>query len=127
MKTTNIIYWISTILLCAGMGMGAVMDALNNPEAVKMLHDQLGYPVYFAAFIGVAKLLAVITILVPGLPKLKEWAYAGLTCDFSGATYSGWAIGGADPKLAFMLIFFAVLAVSYIYHRKRLAAKSSTK
>ena len=125
MKTTNIIYWISTALLVIGMGMGAIMDAMANPEAVKMVHNDLGYPAYFVVFIGIAKILGCIAILLPGLPKLKEWAYAGLTFDLVGATYSGWAVGGFDPKLSFMLIFFAVLAVSYIYHRKRLSAKQT--
>jgi uncharacterized membrane protein YphA (DoxX/SURF4 family) len=125
MKKINIIYWISTALICLVMGAGGVMDAIANPEAVKMVHDQLGYPVYFVSFIGVAKILGTIAILVPGFPKLKEWAYAGFTFDLIGATYSGMAIGAAVVQSLPMLAFFALLAVSYIYHHKRLAARQA--
>ncbi|QKJ32111.1 DoxX family protein [Mucilaginibacter mali] len=125
MKKINIIYWISTILICFVMGAGAVMDALATPDAVKMVHDQLGYPVYFVTFIGIAKILGTIAILIPGMPKLKEWAYAGFAFDLIGATYSGMAIGATIVQEAPMLIFMALLAVSYIYHRKRLAAKQT--
>jgi uncharacterized membrane protein len=83
----------------------------------------LHYPDYFAPFIGVAKILGSIALLVPGNRKLKEWAYAGFTFDLIGATYSALAIGESVGKVAPMLIFFAVLAGSYIYHHKRLAAK----
>ncbi|MFD1407335.1 DoxX family protein [Kroppenstedtia eburnea] len=40
-----------------------------------------------------AKLMGVIAILVPGFPRIKEWAYAGLTFDLAGATYTFIAIG----------------------------------
>src|SRR4051794_37730893 len=37
----------------------------------------LGYPLYFGPLLGVAKLLGVAGILLPGRPRLREWAYAG--------------------------------------------------
>lgn len=125
MKKINIIYWISTILICFVMAGSGVAGLMASPESIKMMHDQMGYPVYFLTFISVAKILGAIAILVPGLPKLKEWAYAGFTFDLIGATYSFLALGAKPTEQAPMLIFFALLAVSYIYHRKRLAAKST--
>ena len=125
MKKINIIYWISTVLICLVMGGGGIVDAMAIPEAVKMVHDQLGYPVYFVSFIGVAKVLGSIVLLIPGFPKLKEWAYAGFTFDLIGATYSSLATGATVVQAAPMLIFFALLAVSYIYYHKRLAAKAA--
>ncbi|GAB3915207.1 DoxX family protein [Mucilaginibacter boryungensis] len=125
MKKTNIICWISTVLICLVMGGGGIVDAMATPEAVKMVHDQLGYPVYFVSFIGVAKVLGSIVLLIPGFPKLKEWAYAGFTFDLIGATYSSLATGATVTQAAPMLIFFALLAVSYIYYHKRLAAKAA--
>jgi hypothetical protein len=123
MKKINIIYWVSTILLCLVMGGGAIPDVINTTEAKQMLVGHLHYPGYFTPFIGVAKLLGAIAILVPGNRKLKEWAYAGFTFDLIGATYSAIAVGDAVARVAPMLVFFAVLAVSYIYHHKRMAAK----
>jgi hypothetical protein len=87
------------------------------PEA-KTFMNQLGYPDYFIPFIGVAKTLGIIAILVPGFPKLKEWAYAGLAFDLIGATYSQLAIFGFKPDIFFMVLPFAFLYISYsLYHK----------
>ena len=86
---------------------------------------QLGYPLYILPFLGVAKFLGIVALLVPGFPRLKEWAYAGFTFDLIGAVYSGIAKNGFDPMMLSMLVFFGLLALSYIYHHKRLAAKQS--
>ncbi len=123
MKKINIIYWISTGLLCLVMGGGAITNVMNTPEVKTMLVGQLHYPEYFAPFIGVMKILGTIAILIPGFPKIKEWAYAGCTFDLIGATYSAIAVGSAIGDVAFMAIFFILLIVSYIYHHKRLQAK----
>jgi len=125
MKKINIIYWISTVLLILLMGAGGVVDAIAGPDAVKMVHTQLGYPVYFVSFIGVAKVLGCIALLIPGFPKIKEWAYAGFTFDLIGAAYSALALGTPVVQVLPFLLFFAIVAVSYIYHHKRLEAKQS--
>lgn len=125
MKKINIIYWICTILLSLVMAGGAIPDIMNIPDAKAMLVDHLHYPVYFGPFIGTAKVLGVIAILVPGFPKLKEWAYAGLAFDLIGATYSAIAVGDSIGKWAPMFIFFALLAGSYIYYHKRVDARQA--
>lgn len=71
-------------------------------------------------FLGVAKLLGVIALLVPGFSRIKEWAYAGMFFDLTGAVYSGLSVGGFDPKMLVMLVPFGLGALSYIYHHKRL-------
>ena len=70
-------------------------EILKVPDAVAFI-TQLGYPVYFIPFIGVAKVLGSIAIVVPRFPKLKEWAYAGLTFDLIGAVYSNLMVNGWD-------------------------------
>ena len=55
----------------------------------------LGYPPYLLLFLGTAKILGVAAVLAPGLPRLKEWAFAGLTFDLIGALYSHVSVG--DP------------------------------
>jgi uncharacterized membrane protein YphA (DoxX/SURF4 family) len=84
MKKINIIYWVATGLLLAMMLLSGVMSIINGPKSVEMMHDHLGYPNYFTVFLGVAKILGIIAILVPGFPKLKEWVYAGFTFDLLG-------------------------------------------
>ena len=76
MKTTKILYWIFTGLMAAFMLLGAIPDVLRIPAAVDV-STHLGYPAYLLPFIGVAKILGVIAVLVPGFQRLKERAYAG--------------------------------------------------
>lgn len=121
MKKTKIFYWIVTGLMGAFLGMGAFFDTISAPEAVKMISQDLGYPAYIVPFLGVAKLLGIIAILIPGYPRVKEWAYAGLMFDLIGATYSGLAVGSEKPwENAFMLLPIAFVIGSYLlYHKLR--------
>ena len=59
---------------------------------IDLIHIKLGFPKYFIMFVGVAKILGVIGILVPGYPRVREWAYAGLFFDLTAATASGIAV-----------------------------------
>ena len=121
-KTSNVIYWISTILFAGLMIFSASGGLQPTEDAVKLIHDQLGYPVYFIQFISIAKLLASIAILIPGLGRsVKEWAYAGLFFDLAGAIYSGIAVSGKfDPQMLGMLIWIVPGIVSYYLWHKRL-------
>jgi hypothetical protein len=82
----------------------------------------LGYPRYLIPFLGVAKFLGVVAIVIPGFPRLKEWAYAGLFFDLAGATYSAICVDGPQIAQLFMVLPLGLLAVSYLYHHKRLQA-----
>src|SRR6195952_1189994 len=106
-KTTNLIYWISTILFAALMIFSAAGGLQPSQQAIQIMHDGLGYPVYFIQFISIAKLIGSIVILVPGINRsVKEWAYAGLFFDLAGAVYSGVASSGKfDPMMLMMLIW----------------------
>jgi uncharacterized membrane protein YphA (DoxX/SURF4 family) len=121
MKQIKIIYWIATILIAGLMLFSGVTNAMSTKEALDVF-KALGYPAYLSPFLGIAKILGAITLLVPGFPRLKEWAYAGITFDLLGAAYSGVAVGGPLSGLLFFVVIFAVLAVSYIYHHKKLKA-----
>lgn len=120
MKKTNIIYWIFTGLLAASTLMSAATAILKLPSTVDMISTHFGYPIYFIPFMGVAKLLGVIAILIPGFRRIKEWAYAGLTFDLIAALYSQIAIGDPPSKIMFMIIFFIILGFSYTYYHKKL-------
>lgn len=118
MKKTNYFYWIITSLFAAFMIFTAIPDILMAPEAVEFM-KHLGYLEYFLPFIGVAKLLGSVAILIPGYPRIKEWAYAGLAYDLIGATYSVVAVEGFGPSIAFMILPFALLILSYYLYHKR--------
>jgi uncharacterized membrane protein YphA (DoxX/SURF4 family) len=127
MKAINITYWILTVLLAVLMGLGAIPDIISSPDAVKLVCDHLHYPAYFLPFIGVAKVLGAITVLVPGFPRLKEWAYAGFTFDLIGAIYSSIAVGDPAQMWAPILIGFIILFGSYIFYHKRRTALAQAK
>jgi len=119
-KINNIIYWVSTILFAALMIFSAAGGFQPTQQAIQIIHDGLGYPVYFIQFISFAKLIGAIIILIPGLKRIKEWAYAGLFFDLAGAIYSGIAAAGKfDPMLLTMLIWIIPGIISYYcWHKK---------
>ena len=119
MKRTNTIYWITTAVFAAFMLSSSIPDIVVAPE-VKAFINHLGYPDYFIPFIGVMKLLGVIAILVPGYPKIKEWAYAGIFFDLLGATYSQIVCDGFQIQILLMGLPVTLLTLSYKYHNKRM-------
>ncbi len=120
-KTVKILYWVFTILFSALMIFSSYGSILVDEGSKKLINEQLGYPVYFIPFTGVAKLLGAIIILIPGLRTIKEWAYAGLFFDLIAAVYSGIALSGTvDPMMAFMLVWFVPGILSYYYWKKAL-------
>jgi hypothetical protein len=120
-KTINILYWVFTILFAALMLFSSYASIIVNKDAIGLIHDYLGFPIYFIPFTGYAKLLGSIAILIPGLKTIKEWAYAGLFFDLTGAVYSSIAVSKTvDPMMSLMLIWFGTGILSYIFWKKRL-------
>lgn len=117
MKKTKIWYWVFTGLFAGLMLFSSIPDIFYLPEAVEFV-TKLGYPSYFIPFIGVAKLLGVFTILIPGFPKIKEWAYAGLTFDLIGAFYSVAVTNDILHALP-ILLFIGLGAGSYMFYHKK--------
>ncbi len=118
MKRINIFYWVFTGLFGAFMLLSAIPDVLSTSEAMKFMTG-LGYPPYIIPFIGVAKVLGVIAIVIPGFARIKEWAYAGLFIDLAGAIYSVFMAG--DDAYGWMFMFLPILlgvGSYYFYHRK---------
>lgn len=121
-RTVSILYWVFTIVFSLLMLFSAVGGIAPSDGAVKIMHDQLGYPIYFIRFISIAKVLGAIAILVPGLDRIKEWAYAGLFFDLAGAVYSGIAVSPKfDPIMLTMLGWIIPGVLSYVYWRKKRA------
>jgi hypothetical protein len=121
-KTMNITYWTATIIFAALMIFSAVGGLQPSQQAIQILHDGLGYPIYFIQFISFAKLFGVIAILIPVLNKtVKEWAYAGLFFDLTGAMYSGFASAGKfEPMVLTILIWIIPGVISYYYWHKKI-------
>ena len=118
MKRTKLIYWIVTGLMAVFMLMASIPDVLQLPEVVAVF-THLGYPAYLLPFIGIAKILAVITILSPRFQRLKEWAYAGLVFDLIGALYSHLAVGDSFGDWIFAIIGLLLVSGSYLLYRRK--------
>ena len=122
MKKDKIIFWTATIIIALFEG---VMPALTSQtELAKEGIRHLGYPEYFGNAIVIFKVVGVIVLLIPQVPKrIKEWAYAGFAFDFIFATISHWAVDGINGQTFLPLVIFAILVVSYIYYHKLNADK----
>jgi len=118
MKAKIIIYWTTTLLVALAIGSGGAAQLTRQPQSIEGMM-QLGYPAYFVQLLGLWKVLGGIAILVPRFPRLKEWAYAGIFFDLTGAAVSC-AAAGAQGAYAFHIIaplVFAVLALASWYLR----------
>ena len=102
-------YWISTAILA--LALFGSLSYLTGSEQVVQGFTKAGYPQHLRVVLGVAKPAAAIVLLLPGLPLLKEWAYAGVTFALVMATISAYSIG--DPWFL-PLILLALLIVSYL-------------
>jgi hypothetical protein len=109
-KTKLIAYWVTTAIIAFVMVSGGMADLLHQKDTVEgMLH--LSYPLYFVRILGFWKVGGGIAILVPGFPRLKEWAYAGIFFDFTGAVASHIATGDAFGHFVWPGLF-AILTIA---------------
>jgi uncharacterized membrane protein len=113
-KTNKIIYWIATIFLAVGMLAGGLQQLLQVGGYVAIV-THLGYPKYFMSIIGLWKILGVITILVPGVRILKEWAYAGFFFVMSGAVISHLAMGETSKEIYPSLTLLIMTLISWYF------------
>lgn len=113
-KTNKIIYWIATLWLALGMTSTGIVQLLRMKGEVEFILD-LGYPDYFLTLLGVTKLLAVVTILVPRFPLLKEWAYSGLFFMMFGALYSHIAHHNSMKEIGPVLLLLVLICVSWYF------------
>ena len=94
-RARKIAYWATTSYVALAMfygGLAEVLDASIGVEfsstGIGTVVAILGYPLYFIYIIGIAKMLGAIAIVVPHFPRLKEWAYAGIVFNMTGAFVS---------------------------------------
>ena len=112
-KKQIIAYWVLTALVLiaeSGAGFSMLTRAARPVEGLAAL----GYPLYFLTILGSFKLAGVVTLALPRLPRLKEWAYAGFAFDFIGAAASHAFNGDGLDKIAPPFIILSVLVGSYL-------------
>ena len=95
MKSKVIGYWLTTAFLLFNVLAGAIAELVQRKDNVEGM-ILLGYPLYFMLILGVWKVLGTMAVLVPGFPRLKEWAYAGIFFNMTGAAISHAVSGSAE-------------------------------
>jgi uncharacterized membrane protein YphA (DoxX/SURF4 family) len=87
MKTSTFAFWVSTVLVCVAFVGSGIANLVHAPHIAADM-ARLGYPAYFSTILGTWKVLGAVAIVAPRLPRVKEWAYAGMMFDLSGAAIS---------------------------------------
>ena len=110
-KAKAIGYWVATGLLvfCMTGGIFELLGAKTTMDGIM----RLGYPGYIIPALGLGKVLAILAILWPGLPRLKEWAYAGIFFNMMGAFVSHAAHHDAAWSLVVTLTIAAITLASW--------------
>jgi len=118
MKMKVIGYWTSTTVVAGVLLVDGVMGLVHGRVMLvgKPLDEvirRLGYPAYLLKILGVWKPLGAIALLVPGFPRLKEWAYAGTFINMTGAAASSVASGDDVGNIIWALIFAVLTLASW--------------
>ena len=105
-------YWLTTGLFAAAFLASGAAELTGAPAAVTAT-VALGYPAYVLAILGVWKVLSVPALLAPRLPRLKEWAYAGIFFDLTGAAVSHAVTGASLGTIATPLVLLVLAGASW--------------
>lgn len=113
-KKNKLIYWIATVWLSLGLVSTGIVQLIRMEEEVDNF-TQLGYPLYLMSIIGTWKILGVVAILIPKLPLVKEWAYAGFFFAMSGAIISHVVTGEGAQSLFGPTLLLILTGVSWYF------------
>lgn len=115
MKRDKIIYWVATTLIVLSVGFAGF--AYFTDPAVKAGFKHLGFPDYFRAELGIAKIIAALVLAIPAVPaQIKEWAYTGVGITFISAVIAHISSGDPAGVVVAPVVSFIILVVSYRYY-----------
>ncbi|WP_257459228.1 DoxX family protein [Archangium lipolyticum] len=112
MNARGAVYWMATTLTALCILSGGAAN-LSHAEVPLRGLAELGYPAYFATILGAWKVLGGLVLLAPRLPRLKEWAYAGIAFALSGAAFSHAAVGDPAVKVIVPLVILGLAVTSW--------------
>jgi uncharacterized membrane protein len=113
-RTRSNIYWVATILVALAF----FVTGIGNLIPIEHIaHDMLilGYPKYFLLILGTWKILGALTLVVPRTRQLKEWAYAGMLFDLTGAALSRLATGTTIVMVVVPALVACLVMISWVY------------
>ena len=113
MRARAVGYWVCTVLIALSFLSGGIGHLMRAPQVIEGISKHLGYPVYFVIILGVWKVLSGIAVLIPRFPLLKEWAYAGMIFDLTGASASQLAVGDDLRHIVMPLVIAGGVVASW--------------
>jgi uncharacterized membrane protein YphA (DoxX/SURF4 family) len=119
MNARPIAFWTATALIGSETLAGGITDLIHGRESVVAgrpvvdVVTQLGYPVYVLRILGILKVAGAVVLFLPRLPRLKEWAYAGVTFELTGAAASHVLRGNGARDVLTCLILTAFAVASW--------------
>ncbi|MEN9697910.1 MAG: hypothetical protein RLZ56_1331 [Bacteroidota bacterium] len=121
MKTTKIIYWVSTSIICLFASTAIFM----NSEMAKEGTAHLGIPRWLGLEVSIGQLVGLVLLIVPAIPaRIKEWAYVGFGILYLTAAHAHIAVGDPMTNTIMAIAFFGLLLVSYTSFHKLQKAKA---
>ena len=121
MKSTKIIYWITTSIICLFASSAIFMNSKMAIEGA----THLGIPRWLGLEVSIGQLIGLLLLIIPAVPaRLKEWAYVGFGILYITATVAHIAVGDPLNNTIMAIVFFILLLVSYTSFHKIQAAKA---
>ena len=117
-RSKKALYWVTTGFGAFALTAIGAADLVRVPSVIQGL-THLGYPSYLATILGAWKLLGVAAIVAPRLPRVKEWAYAGIFFTLTGAAMSHAASGDPAGNILFPLVLLGVVVASWLLRPAR--------
>ncbi len=108
---TKAYFAVTALVSLALAGSGVANVTLQEPIVESM--KALGFPLYLPRILGTWKILAAVALIAPGFPRLKEWAYAGVFFNLTGAAISHAAAGDPIATIFPPLGLLALVMISY--------------
>ena len=108
----KVAFWVSTGLVAAMSLFAGFAYLSGSPQAVQGF-AHVGYPQQLRIILGIAKPLGAIVLLLPGIARLKEWAYAGFTFAWISAFFAHY-LAGDGPTAFSPLVLLGLLVISYL-------------
>jgi hypothetical protein len=120
MKTTKIIYWVTTSIICLFASTAIFMNSEMAIEGTK----HVGIPRWLGLEISIGQLIGLVLLIVPAVPaRIKEWAYVGFGILYISAVVAHVAINDPLGNTIMAMVFFGLLLVSYTSFHKLQKAK----
>ncbi len=121
MKTTKIIYWVTTSIIFLFASSAIFMNSKMAIEGT----THLGIPRWLGLEVSIGQLIGLVLLIIPAVPaRLKEWAYVGFGIMYITAIVAHIAVGDPFSNTIMAVVFFGLLLASYTSFHKLHAAKA---